>query len=103
MPLFKKDAPKTIPDWADFSEWGVSELKEGTYLDSHYHDHHEFVVLISGKLKTKTEGQVYEMGPGDALITKMGDEHDWLALEDSVSLWAAAKLQGQKRPGHLTR
>jgi mannose-6-phosphate isomerase-like protein (cupin superfamily) len=101
MPLFPKEGAKAVPDWADFSDWGVNHLKKGVYFEPHFHDAHEFVVLISGRLKTVTEGREYFMEAGDALLTKMGEAHDWLVLEDSVSLWACARLQGQKRPGHL--
>ncbi len=103
MPLIKANATKQIPDWADYSEWGISRMAKGTFLDSHYHDHHEWVLLISGKLETHTEGQTIVMDPGDVLLTKMGDGHDWLAVEDSVSVWVASRLMGAKRPGHLTK
>lgn len=103
MPLSKSGQAKLIPAGVDYSEWGVSYMKKDQYLESHFHDHHEWVIVVSGKLQTKTEGQTILMGPGDVLITKMGDEHDWLALEDTVSVWAASALQGKKRPGHLIK
>ncbi len=103
MPLIPAKGPKTIPAWADYYDWGVNHMQKGTYLEPHFHDHHEFVVLISGRLKTHTEGQDIIMEAGDALLTKMGESHDWLALEDCVALWAGTRLEGQKRPGHLTK
>jgi len=103
MPLIRKDGPKSIPDWADYSDWGVNHLKKGTYLEPHFHDSHEFVVQISGRLKTNTEGKEIIMEAGDALLTKMGDTHDWEVLEDATSLWACSRLQGQKRSGHLNK
>jgi ethanolamine utilization protein EutQ (cupin superfamily) len=100
MPLLKH-GDKNIPSWADYSEWGVSRMKTGDYVEDHFHDHHEWVIVVSGRLSTRTEGTTLFLGPGDVLLTPMGESHDWTALEDTVSVWAAARLQGKMRPGHL--
>ena len=52
-----------------------------------------------------SEGQEYEIGPGDVLCTKMGDEHDILEIIESPlqTFWFEDELRGKKRPGHLHR
>lgn len=103
MPILKAGKPRKIPKWANFSEWGVSVMKKGQQVEKHFHDGYEFVVVISGKVRVKTEGVSRDLGPGDTVITKMGNEHSWLALEKTVSIWAVSRLTGRKRPGHLHR
>jgi quercetin dioxygenase-like cupin family protein len=103
MPILKSGRPRKIPKWADYSDWGVSIMPVGQYVEKHFHDGHEFVVVISGKIRVRTEGVTRDLGPGDTVITKAGNEHSWLALRKSVSLWAVSRLQGRKRPGHLHR
>ena len=103
MPVLKSGFTKNVPEWADYSDWGVSHMPKGQKVDRHFHDAHEFVLVVSGKIQVDTEGAVTDLGAGDAVLTKMGDEHEWLALEDSVAIWAVSKLMGAKRPGHLFR
>ena len=103
MPILRAGTPKAVPEWADFSDWGVSRMPDGQHVGRHFHDSGEFVLIISGRVKVDTEGMVEELGPGDAVLTKMGDEHEWWALEESVAIWAVSRLMGQKRPGHLIR
>ena len=103
MPILKAGRPKKIPKWANLSDWGVSIMPAGQYVEKHFHDGYEFVVVVSGKIRVKTEGVTRDLGPGDTVITRMGDEHSWLALRKSVSIWAVSRLKGRKRPGHLHR
>ena len=103
MPILKAGRPRKIPKWADVSDWGISVMPRGQFVEKHFHDGVEFVVVISGKIRVKTEGVSRDLGPGDTVITKMGNEHSWLALQKSVSIWVVSRLGGKKRPGHLHR
>jgi len=103
MPILKAGKPKKIPKWANYSDWGISIMPKGQLVEKHFHDGYEFVVVISGKIRVMTEGVSRDLCPGDTVITKMGNEHSWLALKKSVSLWAVSRLTGRKRPGHLHR
>ena len=103
MPILKAGRPKKIPKWANLSDWGVSIMPAGQYVERHFHDGYEFVVVVSGKIRVKTEGVTRDLGPGDTVITRMGDEHSWLALRKSVSIWAVSRLKGRRRSGHLHR
>ncbi len=102
MPVLKAGTAKAIPEWADYSDWGVSHMPVGQHVDRHFHDSHEFVLIVSGRVRVGTEGAETDLGPGDAVLTRMGDEHEWWALEESVAIWATSRLMGRCRPGHLT-
>lgn len=99
----KAGRPRKIPKWANLSEWGISVMKKGQKVERHFHDGYEFVVVISGKVRVYTEGVARDLGPGDTVITKAGNEHSWMALEKTTSIWVVSKLGGKKRPGHLHR
>ena len=103
MPILKAGRPRKIPRWADYSDWGVSVMPAGQRVETHFHDGVEFVVVVSGKIRVRTEGVTRDLLAGDTVITRMGDEHSWLALRKSVSIWAVSRLGGRKRPGHLHR
>ena len=78
-------------------------MPAGQRVETHFHDGVEFVVVVSGKIRVRTEGVTRDLLAGDTVITRMGDEHSWLALRKSVSIWAVSRLGGRKRPGHLHR
>jgi len=103
MPIIRSGAAKTVPEWADYSDWGVAHMPKDQHVERHFHDSHEFVVIVSGRVRVITEGATTDLGAGDAVLTRMGDEHEWIALEPSVSIWATSALAGRKRPGHLHR
>ncbi|MEK7475703.1 MAG: cupin domain-containing protein [Candidatus Coatesbacteria bacterium] len=103
MPILKAGRPRRIPQWADLSDWGVSRQARGNCVETHYHDAVETVVIVSGKVRVRTEGVSRDLGPGDTVITRMGETHSWLALRKSVSVWMVSRLRGCKRPGHLIR
>ena len=103
MPILKSGIGREIPAWADYSDWGVARMPAGDHVDRHFHDSHEFVLIVSGRVRVETEGARTDLESGDAVLTIMGDEHEWWALEDSVAIWATSRLMGLLRPGHLTR
>ena len=103
MPILKAGRPRRIPRWADFSDWGISRMPRGQRVERHFHDGVEFVVVVSGKVRVYTEGKVRDLGPGDTVITRMGDQHAWFAVRKSVCVWACSRLKGRRRPGHLHR
>lgn len=101
MPILPAEAEKLVPEWADLSDWGVARMPAGQKVDRHFHDAHEYVVIVTGRVEVNTEGRTVALGPGDTVLTRRGEEHEWLALEDSLAVWVMSTLTGRCRAGHL--
>lgn len=103
MPVIRTPAEK--PDWVQWSNFGVGIVEDAGSFDPHFHDAHEYWFVYEGRARVTSEGQEYEIGPGDILVTRMGDEHDILEIIDGPlkTFWVEDQLQGQRRPGHLHR
>ncbi|MGI8643274.1 MAG: cupin domain-containing protein [Thermomicrobiales bacterium] len=97
--------PHDRPDWVRWSAFGVGTVTDATTFDRHYHDADEYWLVFSGRARVMSEGREYEIGPGDILCTKMGEEHDILELLEGPlrSFYIEDELRGQKRSGHLHR
>ena len=73
-----------------------------TVFDQHYHDFDEYWIITKGRGRVVTEGQVYDVAPGDCVATGMGHHHDFpLVFEEITGIYFETTLQGQKRLGHL--
>ena len=46
-----------------------------TVFDQHYHDFDEYWIITKGRGRVVTEGQVYDVAPGDCVATGMGHHH----------------------------
>lgn len=103
MPVMR--GPGDKPDWVTWSAFGVGEVKDAKTFDLHFHDADEYWLVFSGRARVLSEGREYEIGPGDILCTRMGEEHDVLdVLEHPFrSFYIEDELRGQRRPGHLHR
>jgi mannose-6-phosphate isomerase-like protein (cupin superfamily) len=90
----KSDAPQDKGDPVDY-------FKE-TNLDRHYHDCDEYWIVFEGSGVAVSEGQFYEVGPGDCVATGMGHHHDFPRVHAPVkAVYFETTLEGQKRRGHL--
>ena len=103
MPVIRSVEDK--PAWVQWSNFGVGVVHDAGPFDRHFHDAHEYWFIYGGRARVMSEGQEYVIGPGDILVTKMGDEHDILEILEGPlrSFWVEDRLQGQRRPGHLHR
>lgn len=101
MPVIRTPAER--PDWLTWSNFGVGEVRDAAAFDLHFHDADEYWVVLSGRARVLSEGTEYEIGQGDILLTRMGEEHDVLEVLEQpfVSFWIEDRLRGQQRPGHL--
>ena len=68
------------PEWVRWSNFGVGSLTDAGQLEAHFHDADEYWLVFQGRARVRSEGQEYELGPGDILCTRMGDEHDALEI-----------------------
>ncbi len=93
------------PDWVRWSNFGFGTVTDAGQLERHFHDADEYWVVFSGRARVMSEGQEHEIGPGDVLCTKMGDEHDILEIIEGPlqTFWFEDELRGRMRPGHLHR
>jgi len=101
MPIFKAAEAKTAPPWSDISGWDMNTHTPGAIIERHFHDHDELVIIVLGRMLVRTEGTEEVLEPGDAVLTRAGESHEWLALDESIAIHVEARLQGQKRRGHL--
>lgn len=104
MPIITTAEHDVKPEWVRFSSWGIYRAPRGSSCEVHYHDCDEYWLVVEGRARVMTEGVEYEVGPGDMVATRRGDEHVVLeVLEDVVWVFLTDELQGEKRPGHLHR
>ena len=102
MPLIGAGEQGGTSEWPRFSAWGIYTAPKGGSADLHCHDCDECWIIVQGRARVTTEGQEYVVGPGDMVVTRKGDAHQFVeALEDLVLVWIEDELRGQKRPGHL--
>ena len=91
------------PQWSELSHYGISYLKVGDEVESHYHDCNEYWIIISGQGICTTEGNEYMIGAGDLVLTKKGDEHSLIVTEDMVAVYFYGEMEEGGRVGHLYR
>jgi mannose-6-phosphate isomerase-like protein (cupin superfamily) len=103
MPVMRKTDQQ--PGWVKWSNFGLGTVTDAAQLERHFHDADEYWVVFEGRARVMSEGEEYEIGPGDVLCTKMGDEHDILEVIEGPlrTFWFEDELRGRKRPGHLHR
>ncbi|MDX2111901.1 MAG: cupin domain-containing protein [Verrucomicrobiota bacterium] len=104
MPIIQ--GPHTTQPAPDFTAWGLAKFPAGgrNITEPHFHDCDEFVFMIEGRMRMRSEAIDYELTPGDVLVTRMGDVHEVTEIiEDTVYFWAETELRGQRRTGHLIR
>jgi mannose-6-phosphate isomerase-like protein (cupin superfamily) len=73
-----------------------------TNFDNHYHDCDEYWIIFEGRGVSASEGKLYEIGPGDCVVTGMGHHHDLpIVFEPIKAVFFETTLEGKKRHGHL--
>lgn len=50
-------------------------VKPGGFMPLHNHKYTEAVVILRGKLRVRTDGKIYELGPGDFFFTGPYEPH----------------------------
>jgi mannose-6-phosphate isomerase-like protein (cupin superfamily) len=104
MPVIRRETLDQKPDWLSASAFGMFRVPKGKNVELHYHDADEIWYIVEGRARLVSEGQEYEVGPGDLLCTGMGDEHGTVEVfEDILGFFLETNLEGQKRKGHLHR
>ncbi|MGZ9583366.1 cupin domain-containing protein [Paenibacillus marinisediminis] len=105
MPVIRMDhQPRELfPEWSEVSQYGINMLKVGQEVELHYHNCNEYWIIISGRGTCTTEGDTYEIGPGDMVLTKEGDEHSLIVTEDMIAVYLYGIMPADGVIGHLHR
>lgn len=103
MPVIRLNNKETYPAWSEVSHYGISYLAVGDEVELHYHDCNEYWIIVSGRGICTTEGDTYELGPGDLVLTRKGDEHSLVVTEEMVSIYFYGIMEPGARIGHLYR
>ncbi|QHT60275.1 cupin domain-containing protein [Paenibacillus lycopersici] len=103
MPVIRQHEPQNAPPWSEISHYGVNRLKAGDTVELHYHSCNEYWIIVSGRGTCTTEGDTYEIGAGDMVLTKAGDEHSLLVTEDMVAVYCYGIMPEGGLHGHLHR
>jgi quercetin dioxygenase-like cupin family protein len=99
--------PKTTPEegsfpvWSETQKYGVSYLTAGAEVEPHFHDCHEYWIIISGRGEATSEGKPYTLGPGDMLLTKAGEYHSLKVTQDMIAVYFYGLMPEHGRWGHL--
>lgn len=103
MPVVRSTKDK--PEWLKWSAFGGGLVRDASELEMHFHDADEYWFILEGRARVISEGQEFTVGPGDILLTQMGEEHDILEIIEGPlrTFWVEDELRGRKRPGHLHR
>ena len=94
---------ESFPAWREVGQYGINTLTVGQEVELHYHDCNEYWIIISGRGTCTTEGDTYEIGPGDMVLTKQGDEHSLVVTEEMVAVYIYGIMEEGARIGHLHR
>lgn len=105
MPVISVDDQEadSFPKWAEISHYGINYLKVGQEVELHYHDCNEYWIIVSGRGRCTTEGDSYEIGPGDMVLTKQGDEHSLIVTEKMTAIYIYGVLPPGGKIGHFHR
>ena len=105
MPVIRKQTQELeqFPQWSEINHYGTIELKVGQEIPLHYHDCNEYWIIISGRGICTTEGDEYEIGPGDLVLTKKGDEHSLVVTEAMTAAYIYGVLAPGCKIGYLYR
>jgi mannose-6-phosphate isomerase-like protein (cupin superfamily) len=98
-----KTNPKELnfPSWSETTKYGINSLKVGDTVKLHFHDANEYWIIIQGRGTATSEGATYELGPGDMLLTKAGDEHSLVVTEEMVAVYFYGVMPEGGRFGYL--
>jgi quercetin dioxygenase-like cupin family protein len=78
-------------------------LEVGQEVPLHYHEANEYWIIVSGRGICTTEGDTYDIGPGDLVLTKKGDEHSLVVTEAMTAVYIYGVLPLGGSTGYLYR
>lgn len=95
------DRPQQMPGWSEAASFGVHHVNAGSQIEVHFHDCHEYWIIISGAGVAISENEQFHLMAGDMLLTKAGDYHSMDVTSDMVPVTYYGRMPKHGRPGHL--
>ena len=63
------------------------QYQPGAKIDLHDHTFEESYLIVSGRVRATADGQVYDLGPGDVILTGVGCLHSFANVGDEPVRW----------------
>jgi len=63
-------------------------VPQGSVCGHHYHEQLDEIIMFLTKARMRVDKQVYDFEPGDLVILKPGDKHEFVAKECELKLIA---------------
>jgi mannose-6-phosphate isomerase-like protein (cupin superfamily) len=102
--VVRRLSPETRPSWSDLTSAGVFRVQPNGRFDRHYHDCHEYWLVVAGEADVLVGDRTYRVGPGDIICTPAGTEHDVLRVRGTFeAFWVEGPTPSGGRVGHLHR
>jgi mannose-6-phosphate isomerase-like protein (cupin superfamily) len=105
MPVIRVDKQELgfFPKWSEINHYGINHLQVGQEVPLHYHECNEYWIIVSGRGICTTEGDIYEIGPGDIVLTEQGQEHSLVVIEEMTAVYIYGVLPPGGKIGYLYR
>lgn len=102
--LIPAELMRMVGRWRDVSVLTIFRVRPDTEFDTHYHDCDEYWLFYRGRGTAVSEGETYQVGPGDVIATGMGHEHGFMPVTEIVEAIALeGAMERAGRRGHLHR
>ncbi|MCK9511830.1 MAG: cupin domain-containing protein [Pigmentiphaga sp.] len=75
-------------------EIGILKYKAGEGAQEHSHPHEQIAICLSGRSRVTLDGEVFEVGPGQAVLIPPNVPHSTYVLEDSEMISAKSIVDG---------
>lgn len=84
-------------------EIGVTEVLRSVPATEalHYHDYHEYYVVLEGNGALEVDGQVVAMAAGSTLMVEPGEKHKVAAVGAAGIRWVIIKERSEPNSKHL--
>lgn len=75
-------------------ELGILRYRAGTGAEPHAHPQEQIFVVVKGRMRISMDGEVAEIGPGEAALMPPNVPHSVAALEDSEVISCKSVIGG---------
>jgi quercetin dioxygenase-like cupin family protein len=88
--------------WESLQSVNLIHFEPDGEIELHFHDYHEYWIMLRGERPATTEGIDHDLRPGDVVATKTGDDHAMPPAPQVIEAIAVSTAsRGRGRPGHL--